>query len=134
MVNSQLGGVVGGRAQLFDMIAGILVNVVLKAPAPDLKLPKPEPAVSTELKDFVGDYSNADGSSDPKFAIRLTDGNLVMIGPGQMELQLWPINRETFFVRSYVAEIKFKRDESGNVIGADFQFDGKEAILKRSAK
>ncbi len=31
MVNSQLGGVVGGRAGLFDQIAAALVNVVLDA-------------------------------------------------------------------------------------------------------
>lgn len=131
MANTQFGGVTGGRGGQFDALAGSLLNVTLGAPPLPLDLPTPLPKSPTALDDFAGSYRPEDGSPGPSFPIRVEDGKLLTMGPGKLEARLWPQAKDTFFLRSYVSELRFRRDDSGVVVGADLKFDGNESRLKR---
>jgi CubicO group peptidase (beta-lactamase class C family) len=131
MTNTQMGGVVGGRAPLFDALAGSLLNVTVGAPPIEIDFPSPKSSDEAAREDFVGVYRPEDGSRDPSLPIRAECERLMTIGPGGMEMQLWPKGDDAFFLRSYIADVKFLRDESGVVTGADLQFEGNQVRLKR---
>jgi hypothetical protein len=51
-----------------------------------------------------------------------------------MDMRLWPLAEDEFFVRAYNSSLKFRRDEAGKITGADLKFEGQNARLKRSEK
>ena len=51
-----------------------------------------------------------------------------------MDARLWPAEENVFFTRAYVSELKFLRGDDGKVIGADLDFEGRKARLKRQDK
>ena len=134
MANTQVGGVVGGRAALFDALVGSLLNVTVGAPPIDIDLPSPRSNHETPLEDFVGFYQPEDGGQGPSFPVRAEGEKLLTVGPGKIEVRLWPKGDDSFFMRHYIANITFLRDESGDVTGADLQFEGNQALLKRSTE
>ena len=68
------------------------------------------------------------------FPVRVAGDKLLMTGPGNMSMRLWPMGDETFFVRAYVGEIKFVRDDSGKVTHADIKFEGRQAKMLRDGQ
>lgn len=134
LANTQVGGVTGGRAALFDALGGSLLNVVLAAPPIDVSFPSPVSIEVGKLADYPGYYSPENGAREPSFPIRVEDGKLITVGPGGVDARLWPAAEDVFFIRAYVAELKFLRDDSGKVIGADLAIEGKQARLKRQDK
>lgn len=132
LANSRVGGVVGGRATYFDSFAGSLLNIAVGAPPIEIDFPSPLRNFEGNLQDFVGQYLPEDGGEDPSFPIRLSKNRLLTEGPGEIEMQLWPKKSDTFFLRAYNSEITFLRDTSGAVVGADVDFEGNHARLKRT--
>lgn len=131
MANSQVGGVTGGRAGQFDTLAGSLLNVTLGAPPIPLDLPAPTSEVPDNLEDYIGGYRPQDGSQGPSFPIRVEDGKLMTVGPGQVDARLWPKAKDQFFLRSYTSDIHFLRSHSGAVTGGDLTFEGTKVQLKK---
>ncbi len=131
MANTQVGGATGGRGALFDGFAGSLLNVTLGAPPIAIDFPSPSDSGEATFEDFAGVYRPANGSPDPSFPVRVEGKKLLVVGPGEMELRLWPKGGDKFFLRSYVADFTFLRDESGVVSGMDLAFEGNNARLKR---
>ena len=131
LANTQVGGVTGGRAALFDGLGGSLLNVVLGAPPIEVSFPSPASIDAEKLADYPGYYSPEDGASDPSFPIRVEKDALITVGPGGVEARLWPAAEDVFFTRAYLAELKFRRGEDGKVIGLDLDFEGRKARLKR---
>lgn len=133
MANTLVGGVTGGRAGLFDALGGSLLNVALNVAPLAIDFPSPGKADNSEFKDYVGSYRPENGDEDPSFPIRIEDGKLMTVGPGEMPMRLWPLKEpDAFFARAYVSELKFLRDGNGIVTGADLKFDGLSVRLKRT--
>lgn len=133
MANTQVGGVVGGRATQFDALAGSILNLVVGSPPLKLNFP-PLGSNDQDNSDYVGFYRPADGSKDPSFPVHSEEEKLMIAGPGKIEMRLWPKAKDHFFLRQYVSDIKFHRDESGKVTGADIQFEGNRMKLNRFSK
>jgi D-alanyl-D-alanine-carboxypeptidase/D-alanyl-D-alanine-endopeptidase len=134
MANTQVAGVAGGRATQFDVLGGSLLNVTLNVAPLAIDFPSPAKADSSTFEDYVGHYRPENGDEDPSFPIRVDDGKLITVGPGDMDMRLWPLAEDEFFVRSYNSSLKFRRDEAGKITGADLKFEGQNARLKRSEK
>lgn len=133
MANTLVGGVTGGRASQFDVLGGSLLNVALNVAPLAVDFPSPGMADSSTFKDYVGSYRPENGAKDPSFPIRIEDGKLMTVGPGEVSIRMWPTKEpDAFFARAYVSELKFLRDDTGKVTGADLKFDGLSARLKRS--
>jgi len=131
MANTQVGGVTGGRAASFDALGGSLLNVVLGTPPLDVPFPSPIAIDADSLTDFAGNYASEAGTPGPSFPIRVNEGRLITEGPGGMEQRLWPLEKDVFFLRTYVAEFRFKRDDEGKVVGCDLSFEGRKGRLQR---
>ncbi len=133
LANTQVGGVTGSRAGLFDALGGSLLNVVLGIPPLEIRFPAPVPNAAEKLADYPGHYSPENGAKDPSFPIRVENGKLIMVGPGGVAARLWPAAEDAFFTRAYQTELRFLRDKEAKVTGADLDFEGRKARLKRNS-
>lgn len=133
LANSQVGGVTGGRATLFDALVGSLLNVTLGAPPLKAEFPMPLDSGSDSLTEYIGNYRPVTGSTGPSFpvSVRLSHGQLTAQGPGDIEIVLWKLAKDVYFTRSYLGEMRFRRDDSGKVSGMDLSFDGRISKLRR---
>ena len=91
MANSQVGGATGGRATVFDTIAGSLLNVSLGQPPIAVDMPTPMKSSAGSLDDYVGDYRSHDGNQGPSFVVRAENEKLFTQGPDSF-LQEAPID------------------------------------------
>lgn len=131
MANTQVGGATGGRAANFDSFAGSLLNVTLGVAPLTIDFPSPKKTFDIPLDDYVGVFRPDDGSRGPSFPVRVDEGRLLTIGPGDMELRLWPSGDDSFFLRSYVGGFQFLRDDAGTVTGVDVAFEDQKGRLSR---
>lgn len=134
LTNTQMGGAIGGRGNLFDQLSGLLFNKLLDAQFQMPELPELDEQANGQLNEFVGQYKNSDGSGDPSISVKFERDRLWMLGPGKLWLKLWPSGKDRFFVRFFLGELKFQRDEAGKVTGAVASFDGKNATLVRETE
>lgn len=130
LANTQMGGVTGGRAALFDALAGSLLNAL--AGAPPIRVPIPEiVAAPVTVTDYPGTYEPVPAGAGPTLNIRLNDGRLETTGPNERPLILWPTGGDGFLMREHNGELSFERDPQGKVTGARVNFEGHQARLQR---
>jgi hypothetical protein len=92
--------------------------------------PITKPSISLpadKLDAYVGEYRANEflGQSNVIFSIKREGNNLFQMIEGYYKWELFPQTETRFFLTSFDAEIDFKKDQSGKIVGQAFIFAGK---------
>jgi len=113
---------------LMDLWADSAVLLMMGREPHELSYKKPIPVDPVICEQVAGEYKMGLMS---KLTVSLRDGRMYAQMSFQPELRIYPSETDRFFYRAVEAELVFKRDESGAVIGVEIEQGGATTKGKR---